>query len=296
MLSAPALVAAWRGLRRARVDAVVSLGSYAALAPGLVAAATGHPLMLLESNAIMGLAHRALWPWARRRFVGAFWAGKVGVRTVRVGMPMKAAVREVADVARSTPRGSELLVLGGSLGDDFLNKVAPQAAAGLAARAGVAPWRVCHVVGRAADAAQVRGAYAQHGLVAEVVPYLDPIAPALARATIALTSAGAISLHELALARVPAVVVPLAGAAGRHQLANAHAWRGLTGGTVITHEAWSTEAAAAALARAHGAVRERLAVGDFAMASADPAACVAAILAVAEKSGRATALNRGRAG
>jgi UDP-N-acetylglucosamine--N-acetylmuramyl-(pentapeptide) pyrophosphoryl-undecaprenol N-acetylglucosamine transferase len=55
------------------------------------------------------------------------------------------------------------------------------------------------------------------------VPYEERMAVAYAAADLVVSRAGAMTVAELALAGVPAVLVPLPGAPGDHQTANARA-------------------------------------------------------------------------
>ena len=240
VLLAPAVLAARRLFRARRVMGCASLGSYAALAPGLAAATLRRPLVLLESNATPGLAHRVLRPVARTLLAGAFWSD--GYKTAqRPGVPVRAEIAAAGRLVRTAP-GHRLLVLGGSLGDDFLNQAAPAVAAALHRR--VPGLQVRHQSGRRTAPEIVRAAYAAAGVDAEVLPFVENMAGALTWADVALSSAGAISLHELAAAGVPTIAVPLGGAAGPHQEINADAFARLTGCPVHRHAGWSADAVA----------------------------------------------------
>jgi UDP-N-acetylglucosamine--N-acetylmuramyl-(pentapeptide) pyrophosphoryl-undecaprenol N-acetylglucosamine transferase len=110
-----------------------------------------------------------------------------------------------------------LLVIGGSLGAQVLNSTVPAALRLLdpAARP-----RVVHQCG-AAHAAATREAYAAAGVEAEVVTFIDDIAARYARTDVVLCRAGAITVTELTVAGVPAVLVPLVAATTDHQRSNA---------------------------------------------------------------------------
>jgi UDP-N-acetylglucosamine--N-acetylmuramyl-(pentapeptide) pyrophosphoryl-undecaprenol N-acetylglucosamine transferase len=69
-----------------------------------------------------------------------------------------------------------------------------------------------------------------------------------AGADLAVVSAGAVTLAELAVAGVPALVVPLASAALDHQDANARAFADATGAPWTREADWEPEALAAAIA------------------------------------------------
>jgi UDP-N-acetylglucosamine--N-acetylmuramyl-(pentapeptide) pyrophosphoryl-undecaprenol N-acetylglucosamine transferase len=92
----------------------------------------------------------------------------------------------------------------------------------------------------------VRQRYAAAGVDAEIVPFLDRPADALARAALVVARAGALTVSELAAARRPALLVPFAAAAGGHQLANARAFAA-TGAAEVLEEHRATPALTAAV-------------------------------------------------
>jgi UDP-N-acetylglucosamine:LPS N-acetylglucosamine transferase len=110
--------------------------------------------------------------------------------------------------------------VGGSLGARHLN----EAVAGLAglwrARRDVA---IYHVVGRrdAAWAAAAAPDVPADGLVYRQVPYEERMALFYQAADVVVSRSGANTVAELAVVGVPAVLVPLPGAPGDHQRANA---------------------------------------------------------------------------
>jgi UDP-N-acetylglucosamine:LPS N-acetylglucosamine transferase len=125
-------------------------------------------------------------------------------------------------------------VFGGSLGAGTLN----DAALGLYER-----WRdradvaVHHVTGpRNHEACAARLAAARRPsdtLRYELVGYEDHMERLYARTTLAVCRAGAITVAELAVAGVPAVLVPLPGAPGDHQARNADALVGAGAAVVV---------------------------------------------------------------
>jgi len=129
--------------------------------------------------------------------------------------------------------------MGGSLGARRVNRET----LGLAAR-----WRarddraLYHVTGRR-DAEQVRGEAAAEGLTASgdglcyrVVEFEDHIARLYEAVDVMVCRAGASTIAELAVAGVPSVLVPLPGAPGDHQSANARVLVD-AGGAVLLEDA-----------------------------------------------------------
>jgi len=229
LLAAPAMAAAcaaaWRTLGRARADVVISVGGYASVPAVVAALARRTPLALVEPNAMPGRANRAAARFAKRVFVGFDAAAEVFARSVgreRVrapGIPLRSALVEAfgRQGARRVPSPPyRLLVFGGSQGARQLNEAMIEATPSLDPQL----LEIFHQTGEA-DRERVAAAYAATGLRAEVVAF-EPDMPARYRwADLALCRAGALTVAELAMAGLPALLVPYPFAADDHQLANA---------------------------------------------------------------------------
>jgi UDP-N-acetylglucosamine--N-acetylmuramyl-(pentapeptide) pyrophosphoryl-undecaprenol N-acetylglucosamine transferase len=219
-------LAAARLFAASDVGLVVSFGGYAAAGAVLAAAALRIPVAMHEANLESGVAHRLLRPLARRVYVGLSEAehALAGRNARLTGNPIRAALaagvleRGEADLELDAPR--RVLVTGGSLGSPFLDAHAPELLAAVAAR-GV-PLRVLHQSGRG-DAGAVRERYARARLEAEVRPFVADMSAAMREAHFAVSCAGALTLAELCGVGLPALIVPLASAAGDHQTGNARA-------------------------------------------------------------------------
>ncbi len=224
---ARACLTAARVLRRTRADLVVSVGGYASVPAVVAAALLRVPIALVEPNAIPGRANRAAARLARRIFVqfdaaADIFARAVGAERVRTpGIPLR--TRLVEAFARQAPRRRptppfRLLVFGGSQGAHQINEAMIEAAPSL----DPARLEIFHQTGEA-DREAVAAAYAAAGLRAEVVAF-EPDMPSRYRwADLALSRAGALTVAELAMSALPALLVPYPFAADDHQRANAEA-------------------------------------------------------------------------
>jgi UDP-N-acetylglucosamine--N-acetylmuramyl-(pentapeptide) pyrophosphoryl-undecaprenol N-acetylglucosamine transferase len=215
---------AMRILWQYRPDAVISVGGYAAMPTALAAWLSRRPLFLVEPNAIPGRVNRLTAWFARCVFVGFESArGYLPRRTesVCVGVPLRRALYR-AFANRSEPRVPtkplRLFVFGGSQGARQLNENVPEALAKLA-RGSI---EVFHQTGET-DRAAVAARYAELGIQAEVVAFERDMPKRYAWADLAICRAGALTVAELALAGMPALVVPYPFAADDHQTANARA-------------------------------------------------------------------------
>jgi UDP-N-acetylglucosamine--N-acetylmuramyl-(pentapeptide) pyrophosphoryl-undecaprenol N-acetylglucosamine transferase len=229
-------VALVRGLgvaRRSRPRVVVSVGGYASLPASVAAVVFRIPLVLVNVDAVPGAANRLFGRFARASAVG--WEGNPLPRAVVTGTPVRV---EIADVGRQPDDRqaarrrlglpadrATVAVFGGSLGARRIN----DAVAGLAHRwADRADRTIYHVVGRrdwedlgpTEDPGPVDGG-SDTGLWLARVPYEDRMDLLYAAADVVVCRAGAMTVAELAAAGVPSILVPLPGAPGDHQTANA---------------------------------------------------------------------------
>ena len=239
---APATLQAAAHLLHQRANAVLAVGGYASL-PGAVAAGLlGIPIVLQEQNALPGLTNRLLAPWCAVVACGfeAAVAAFPSLPARWTGNPVRP---EFFAVPAPPAEPITLLVFGGSQGSAFLNELVPEALA-VQARSHVLP-RVVHQCGERWET-EVRRRYAAAGVQAEVVPFLERPAEALAKAALVVARAGALTICELAAARRAALLVPFAAAAAGHQLANARAYAA-TGAADVLEEGDASPGAVAAL-------------------------------------------------
>jgi UDP-N-acetylglucosamine--N-acetylmuramyl-(pentapeptide) pyrophosphoryl-undecaprenol N-acetylglucosamine transferase len=223
--AARAAFSAARLLRRRRTDLVVSVGGYAAAPAAAAAACLRLPLALVEPNAVPGRTNRALARFSARVFT-AFAAAApaferaIGRERVEIaGAPVRRAMLDAfaAAPARRAPAPPfRLLVVGGSQGARQLNDAMLEALPALNG----ARLEIVHQTG-ALDRDRVADAYARAGLRAEVLDFEPDLAGRYRWADVALCRVGALTVAELALAGLPALLVPYPHAADDHQRANA---------------------------------------------------------------------------
>jgi len=251
---ARATLAAIGLLRRRRIDVVISVGGYAAAPAAAAAIALRRPLAIVEPNAIPGRTNLWMARLAQRVFT-AFaaaepaFAGRAPVETS--GAPLRRALLDA--FAAAAPRRApappfRLLVVGGSQGARQLND------AMIAALPELDPARleVFHQTG-AADRERVADAYARAGFRAEVVDFDAALASRYQWADVALCRAGALTVAELAMAGLPALLVPYPYAADDHQRANARALEQAGAGQLLDPAGFDGKLLAGAL----GALLER---------------------------------------
>jgi UDP-N-acetylglucosamine--N-acetylmuramyl-(pentapeptide) pyrophosphoryl-undecaprenol N-acetylglucosamine transferase len=216
--TAVAVVRAVRLVRRLRPRVVVGVGGYASV-PALVGARLGGvPTVVHEADAHPGLANRIAVRLGARPAVSLPGTPLPGA--VVTGNPIRPAI---AAVRRAPVTPPLVAVVGGSLGARSLNR----AALGLFDRwrartdvtihhvSGVRDYEECRTrleaLRRPGDALRYR-----------LVPFEEHMEAIYADATLLVSRSGGMTA-ELTAVGVPAVLVPLPGAPGDHQTANAEA-------------------------------------------------------------------------
>jgi UDP-N-acetylglucosamine--N-acetylmuramyl-(pentapeptide) pyrophosphoryl-undecaprenol N-acetylglucosamine transferase len=280
-------------MARRRPSIVISVGGYASV-PCTVAAITLRvPFVVAEQNAVPGAANRLAGRFARAAAVS--FDGTELPRVVVTGNPVRPEVLAVDRddlVARAAARDAlglpanavVIAAFGGSLGARRIN----DAVAGLAA-----DWRdrpslaIFHVVGDRDWGAisRARPDPIEGGLVYQQVRYEDRMDLVYTAADIVVCRAGASTVAELATVGLPAVVVPLPGAPGDHQTANARALAEVGAATVIVDDELDPRRLAGELDRLLADSAHLAAMGKAARSLAHPDAA-AAVAALAEQHAR----------
>jgi UDP-N-acetylglucosamine--N-acetylmuramyl-(pentapeptide) pyrophosphoryl-undecaprenol N-acetylglucosamine transferase len=216
-----------RLLVRHRARAVAGVGGYVAV-PVLAAAwSLGIPTLIHEPNAYPGAANRFLNRFASRTTVGLEEANAGFARPgVVTGTPVRSQFFSVPplDPEAATHR---VLVFGGSQGSRVLNRALVKAAPVLQPL-GV---EVVHQTGER-EFAVVQKRYDTMPPGWKLAPFLPRLWEEFAWADLVVSRAGAMTVAELAAAGRPAILVPFAAAAEKHQLANARALS--NAGAVVT--------------------------------------------------------------
>ena len=245
-----ATVLSFRIIATRRPSVVVAVGGYASVPPSFAAVVCRVPLVVLNVDAVAGAANRFLGRFARASAIA--YAGTSLPRAIITGAPVRP---EVASVRRGSPvRSAARLALGlpedrlviaafgGSLGARRINFAVADLAKRWTDRSDVL---IYHVVGRrnvdSEESHQVLSALesAVEGIRLVQVPYEDRMELLYQAADIAVCRSGAMTVAELAVVGLPAVLVPLPGAPGDHQSANARVLE-RAGGALVLPDAQCT--------------------------------------------------------
>ncbi len=200
-------------MRKLRIGCLFSKGGFVS-APVVWAAWLNRiPVVIHESDATPALATRLTLPFAKRALVSfeetfKWIPARYHSRVRASGLPLRSELftktREAAvSFFKLNPELPTLLVFGGSLGAEGLNKRVAAALPQLASS-----WNIIHIVGKG------KGFSGEFGPNYRQYEFLGAeMSLAYAAADLALCRAGASSIFELAAARIPMLLVPL----GLHQ-------------------------------------------------------------------------------
>ena len=236
---ASACVRAVGSFLRRRPRVVVVVGGYASFPAGLAAVLTRVPLVCMTTDAVPGAVNGLL---GRRAVANAVAFADTDLPRAQVtGTPVRP---ELATLQR-TPQGQAasrvslglppdrqtVACAGGSLGARRVNRAVADLAEG--------PWAGCtdravyHVTGRRDYVSFAEIERDGPGLRYQVVPFEDRMPDFYNAADVCVVRAGAMTVAELLVAGVPAILVPLPGAPRDHQTRNAEALVGMGAAVLI---------------------------------------------------------------
>ena len=194
-------------------DTVLLTGGFAAGAPAIAAVLKGARLYLHEQNSVMGLTNRIFAVFCKQVFLSFEGTLKAKGKTVHSGNPVRADFASFKPKSVNTKR---ILVLGGSQGSRFLNRLMAKSAKSLTE----AGWSIVHQAGAKLYEEALED-YRTEAAQADVRSYIENVAEEYEKADLVIARSGSGTVFETMYARRPAVFVPFAQAADEHQLYNA---------------------------------------------------------------------------
>lgn len=200
----PAFAKALRLLKTEKPDVVFGKGSIVSVPLCFAAWIKRIPIVLHESDAVMGRANRLLSRVAAVVLLGTDIGNPV---RSRITAGNKEQGLRIAGLSGTRPI---LFVWGGSQGAQAINESVTRNLDSLLSLADI-----IHLTGEGKKTAAPRPGYYATEFGSDVLPHF------LACSDLALSRAGAGSIAELAACGVPAILVPLRGLAADHQVKNA---------------------------------------------------------------------------
>ncbi len=223
------------------LDACVFLGggAYLSIPVALAARRIRIPIALLEINAVVGRANKAMSRIANKIFLSYPEAGSEFRNVLKkkieiIGTPIRTSLGEKMDSAEANkhfgldPHKKTLLVFGGSLGARSLNEVMLHSAKKFLEVGMNVIWQT----GASSNIAAIRNEFESVSNIC-ISEFISEMPVAYAAADLVVSRAGASTLAELATLGKPAVLVPYPLAVKNHQEINAHAYESAGAAKVI---------------------------------------------------------------
>ncbi|MDO8953786.1 MAG: undecaprenyldiphospho-muramoylpentapeptide beta-N-acetylglucosaminyltransferase [Gammaproteobacteria bacterium] len=204
-------------IRKLKPKLVIGMGGFVSGPGALAAKMLGIPLVIHEQNALAGMTNRYLGKIADRvlcAFPGAFPVSK---KMQVTGNPVRDDLIALRHKPISDQGPLHVLVIGGSLGAVVFNEVIPKALALMPKENRPLVWQQTGEKTFQFATEQ----YANSQVEAKVVAFIDNMAEAYAWADMVVCRAGAMTVSELAVVGIPAILVPLPYAVDDHQRYNA---------------------------------------------------------------------------
>lgn len=219
------LLQALRILRQVKPAQVIGFGGFASGPGGLAAWLLRIPVYIHEQNALPGLTNKSLAKLAQQVFTAFPQAFAGNPKVQLVGNPVRQNLLHLpAPVERYSKRTGPLriLVMGGSQGAAVLNSTLP-ATLNLLHQAQAPLPLIRHQAGNN-NLTNTQALYAQYPDLAqqvEVTSFIADMAAALAWADLVICRAGALTVAEISVVGVAAILVPFPFAVDDHQTHNA---------------------------------------------------------------------------
>jgi len=226
---------------------VVGFGGYPSFPAVYAAQKKNIPTIIHEQNAILGKANAMLAPKADR--IATAWPNINGikesdsVRVVVTGNPVRpdiAALYNKPYPALEQDGILRILIMGGSLGASVFGDVLPAMIEKLSPdyRNRLEIMQQC----RSENIEQVKAAYAQAGVKAELDTFFDNVAERLEKCHLFIGRSGAGAVSEVSTAGRPAIYVPYPHHKDQQQKRNADAVFDVGGAWVMTQDGFTVEA------------------------------------------------------
>lgn len=221
-----------RILKQFKPDMVLGVGGYASLPVVLAARGMEIPCFIHEQNALPGMSNRLLARFANKVFISLeearqFFPEK---KTVLTGNPLRRQILENLGTSGAgqasdenddhSPSPFHIFIFGGSQGAHALNVTLPQALAKLDKRQ--KEITIVHQTGEN-DFSDVKQAYQNFGVKADVRPFIDDMAREYRRADLIICRAGATTIAEITAIGKACLFIPFPHATDDHQRKNAEA-------------------------------------------------------------------------
>ncbi len=220
-----ALIQSYRVVRTVRPDCVLGMGGFVCGPAGLAANIMRVPVLLHEQNAVAGLTNKLLHKLSHKTFAAFPGSFPEHDKLEVTGNPVRAEIEALHNSQpelRDVGAPLRILILGGSQGAMAINKVVPEV---LATWDGEKP-HIWHQTGEKNLLATQSAYQSLVPLLASescrVDAFINDMPGAYAWADVVICRSGASTVSELAVAGLPAILVPYPYHKDQQQLHNAN--------------------------------------------------------------------------
>jgi len=229
-------VQAKRLIKKKKVDLVIGFGSFHSFPVLLAALWLKIPLVLFESNTIMGrvnrlFAKRAKLILSQLHIENYHYDNLYLIRPEITDKLPKASSQEKGQAAIN------VLIFGGSQGAKKISQLLYRALQQM----DHSNLHLIHITGPFDEASSYSSYYKEKNISAEVITYVDNMDTYYKRADIAICRSGALSILELIRYHIPAILIPFARSMENHQWYNAHFFQTTVQGGYLHQEVESDE-------------------------------------------------------
>ncbi len=236
---------------RRRPAAALGMGGFVSGPGGLMVRFLRVPLLIHESNAVVGLTNKWLAKIANEVLVGFPEVLSGSSHHHYVGNPVRESIAALPipeqRLQGRTGKKLNLLVVGGSRGAQVLNEIVPAAVASMDAANYPANYpEVRHQTGRGKLDATLK-MYDEFAVKASCSEFIDDMAAAYLWADLVICRAGAMTVAEVSAAGVAAVFIPYPHAIYDHQTLNARFLSDKNAAILLPQEELSKESLATLL-------------------------------------------------
>jgi len=221
-------------------DVVFAKGGYMSVLPALVAKLYLIPLYIHESDSVPGLANKFLGRLANKIFISFQTSSAYfdQTKTILTGNPVRRELltgdrNEAAKLFNLSPDKKTIFVYGGSQGAQKINDIVLESLVMTVGK----DLQIIHQCGsgqidtvkKSVDKFVKEGQGSYGDAITQnyrLEPFLglDKVRAAYALADVIVSRAGASNIFEIAAVGKPAIIIPITGSAGNHQLNNAMAF------------------------------------------------------------------------
>ena len=212
---------AYRALSNLRPRAVLGMGGFVSGPGGLMAWLLRIPLILHEQNSVTGLTNKLLSRIAAKVYFAFPQAAAKVAGSECIGNPVREELFQLEApqqrLSKRIEHDMNVLIIGGSLGAASLNRVLPEAIAGIeqASRP-----KIKHQCGKR-HLQTCKQNYEDAGVDAEIVDFIEDMAGVYAWADLVICRAGALTISELTAVGIGSILIPYPYAVDDHQYHNA---------------------------------------------------------------------------